>query len=167
MSTLAFPYHSSGRVTTVERWLAMFDDAELLERYPAIAVFGAWNHALRGRPEEAERWALAVETARSEQPMPDGSTLEAWAATVRALLCRKGIEQMQLDSEFALSRLPAGSPWYPASVLMRGMAMRFSGDLGRAETVLDEAADAAAAGGRGLDRRRGALRAGAVGAGAR
>ena len=46
-----------------------------------------------------------------------------------------------------MSRLPAGSPWYPASLLMRGMAMRFSGDLDRAEAILDEAADAAAAGG--------------------
>ena len=125
----------------------MFDDSELLERYPAIAVFGVWIHALRGRPEAAERWALAVETAQSEQPMPDGSPLEAWAATVRALLCRKGVEQMQIDAELALSRLPATSPWYPVSVLMRGMAVLFSGEIDRAEAILGEAADAAVAGG--------------------
>ena len=115
VGALAFPYYRSGRVTTVERWLALFDDSALLERYPAIAVFGVWIHALRGRPEAAERWALAVETARSEDPMPDGSPLEAWAATVRALLCRSGVEQMQVDAELALSRLPATSPWRPVS----------------------------------------------------
>ena len=136
-----------GRVTTVERWLAHFDDSDLLERYPAIAVLGAWVHALRGRPEAAERWALAVETARSEGPMPDGSPLEAWAATVRALLCRKGVEQMQIDAELALSRLPATSQWYPVSVLMRGMGVLFSGEIGRAEVILGQAAEAAVAGG--------------------
>ena len=73
VGALAGTYYRSGRVTTVERWLAHFDDAELLERYPAIAVLGVWVHVLRGRPEAAERWALAVETAQSEDPMPDGS----------------------------------------------------------------------------------------------
>ena len=87
-----FPYYRSGRVTTVERWLTSFDDQELLGRYPTIAVFGAWLHALRGRPEAAERWALAVEEADHDDPMPDGSTFDAWAATVRALLCRNGVE---------------------------------------------------------------------------
>ena len=122
VGALAGTYYRSGRVTTVERWLAHFDDSDLLERYPAIAVSGAWVHALRGRPEAAERWALAVETAQFEGPMPDGSPLEAWAATVRALLCRDGVEQMQVDAELALSRLPATSQWHPVSVLMHGMA---------------------------------------------
>ena len=105
-----FPYYRSGRVTTVERWLAMFEDPKLLERYPAIAVLGVWLHALRGRPEDAERWALAVEAAEGfghEDPMPDGSPLEAWAATLRAFLCRKGVEQMRARRR-ARSVSPAG-----------------------------------------------------------
>ncbi len=113
---LAGEYYRSGRVTTVERWLERFDDSGLLERYPAIAVSGAWVHALRGRPEAAERWALAVESAQSTDPMPDGSPLEGWAATVRALLCKTGVEQMQTDAELALSHLPTTSQWYPVSI---------------------------------------------------
>jgi LuxR family maltose regulon positive regulatory protein len=144
---LAGTYYRNGRVTTVERWLAQFDDMNLLERYPAIAVLGVWVHALRGRPEAAERWALAVEAARSAEPMPDGTLLETWAATVRALLCRKGVEQMQIDAELALSRLPATSQWYPVSILLRGVAMLFSGEAARAEGVLAQAAEAAVAGG--------------------
>ena len=113
VGALAGTYYRSGRVTTVESWLAHFDDSDLLERYPAVAVLGVWIHALRGRPEAAERWALAVETSRSKDTMPDGSPLETWAATVRALLCRKGVEQMLIDAELALSRLPVTSQWYP------------------------------------------------------
>jgi LuxR family maltose regulon positive regulatory protein len=147
VGSLAGTYYRSGRVTTVERWLAPFDDSVLLARYPAVAVLGVWVHALRGRPDTAERWALAVETGRSEDPMPDGSPLETWAATVRALLCRKGVGQMRIDAELALSRLPVTSQWYPVSIVLRGMAVLFSGDADRAEVILGEAADAAAAGG--------------------
>ena len=128
VGALAGTYYRSGRVTTVESWLAHFDDSDLLERYPAVAVLGVWIHALRGRPEAAERWALAVETSRSKDTMPDGSPLETWAATVRALLCRKGVEQMRIDAELALSRLPVTSQWYPITIVLRGMAVLFSGD---------------------------------------
>ena len=147
VTACAFPYYRSGLVTTLERWLVLFDDPALLERYPAIAVFGVWLHALRGRPDEAERWALAVETSPSEESMPDGSPFEAWTALVRALLCREGVEQMQIDAELAVSLLSPGSPWRPASLLLDGVAVLFSGDLDRAEVILDQAADAAVAGG--------------------
>ena len=147
VSELAVPYYRSGRVTTVERWLAHFDDSDLLERYPAVAVLGVWAHALRGRPEAAERWALAAENARSEDPMPDGSPLEAWMATVRALLCREGVEQMLIDSELALSRLPTTSHWHPVSILLGGVAVLFSEgrDLDLAESIFGQAAEAAVA----------------------
>jgi LuxR family maltose regulon positive regulatory protein len=147
VGALAFPTYRSGRVTTVERWLALFDESDRLERYPAITVFGVWVHTLRGRPEDAERWALALETAHTEHPMPDGSPLEAWTAMARSLLCRRGVEHMRLDAELALSLLPLTSPWYPVSMVLQGMALVFSGETDRAETALRDAADAAVAGG--------------------
>jgi LuxR family maltose regulon positive regulatory protein len=140
-----FPYYRSGRVTTVERWLASFDDQELLRLYPPIAVFGAWLHALRGRPEVAERWALAVDAADSDDPMPDGSPLGAWAAAVRALLARGGVEQMQADADLAVAELTTTSPWLPGSMLLQGMATLLSGDAERAEALFGEAADLARA----------------------
>ena len=143
----ASPYYRIGLVTTVERWLATFDDSALLERYPAIAVFGVWLHALRARPDVAERWALAVETSQVEGPMPDGSPFEAWAAAVRALLCAKGVEHMKVDAELAVTHLSAASPWRPASVVLRGVAVLLSGDLDRAEAIFEQAAEAAVAGG--------------------
>ncbi len=143
----AFPYYRAGRVTTVERWLTLFDDERVLERFPAIAVYGVWIHALRGRPDDAERWALAVEASRYEGEMPDGSTFEGWAATVRALLCKRGVEQMRADAEIAVSELAATSPWLPAAILLQGVATLYSGDPERAELILRQAAEAAVAGG--------------------
>jgi LuxR family transcriptional regulator, maltose regulon positive regulatory protein len=153
MTTLArlvmanvFPYHRSGRISTVERWLGAFDDEELLARHPGIAVFGTWLHALRGRPDVAERWALSVEASEEPGAMPDGSPFDAWAATVRALLCRRGVEQMRTDAAAAVAGLTATSPWRPASILLSGMAALFADDE-RAESILTEAAESAGAGG--------------------
>ena len=139
----AFPYYRSGRVTTVERWLAAFDDPELLRLYPAVAVFGVWVHALRGRADAAERWAYAVEETQGDALMPDGSPGSAWAVTVRALLCRAGIEQMLIDTDRAVNELAPVSPWRPPSMLLKGVALLLSGDADRAEAQFVESVRAA------------------------
>ena len=131
VGALAGTYYRSGRVTTVERWLAHFDDSELLERYPAIAVLGVWVHALRGRPEAAERWALAVETARSDgrrcrtgAPSRPGRPRSAPCSAERASSrCRSTPSSRCLAC-------PTTSQWYPVSIVMRGMGVLFSGDVG-------------------------------------
>jgi LuxR family transcriptional regulator, maltose regulon positive regulatory protein len=143
VTALAFPLYRSGRVTTLEHWLELFDDGRRLETYPTVAVFGTWMHALRGRPEAAERWALAVQSSSSTAPMPDGSPREAWAATVQALLCRRGIEQMGTDAERAVAELSPESPWMPVSVLLHGVSMLLGGDFDAAEPILTRAAEVA------------------------
>ena len=147
VSALAFARFRDGRLTAVERWLRLFPDPQVLQRHPALAALGVWVHAVRGQPEAADRWMLAVESARAEHTMPDGSPLEAWAAALRALLARGGVQQMQAEAERALSLLPAASPWRPVSLVLRGMAMLFSGDGERALAILGEAAEEATAGG--------------------
>jgi LuxR family transcriptional regulator, maltose regulon positive regulatory protein len=143
----ALPYYRTGRVTTVERWLALLDDEAVLREQPAVAVPGAMVHALRGRAEEAERWALAVETSDHEGLMRDGSPFEGWAAMLRSFFCKHGIEQMRADAELAVSTLAVSSPWLGVAVLVQGMSELFSGDSERADVVLRQAADAAVAGG--------------------
>ena len=91
----------------------------------------------------AERWAQAVEAAEESSAMPDGSPLEAWVATVRAMLCRQGVEQMRADAEAARSALAPASPWRPASVLLQGVAVMLAGEPDHAETILSEAAEVA------------------------
>jgi LuxR family transcriptional regulator, maltose regulon positive regulatory protein len=142
-----FPYYRGGRVTTVERWLTSFDGEELLRLYPTIAVFGVWLHAVRGRPDAAERWALAVEAAEVDEPMPDGSPFHACAAAIRALLARRGVEQMLTDADLAVAELTPTSPWRPASILLRAIATQLLGDAERAEVLFGEAAEIARASG--------------------
>jgi LuxR family transcriptional regulator, maltose regulon positive regulatory protein len=144
----AFPFYRTGRVATVERWLGTFDDPELLLKYPAVATFGTWVHALRGRPDDAERWAYAVETSEYDGPMPDGTpSLAPWAAMVRALLCRHGVEQMRADAEAAAEGLSPSSPWCSTALLLQGAGALLSGEVEEAEAILRRAGELAASSG--------------------
>lgn len=144
VGTFALPFFRSGRVVTVERWFRRFDEPEVLQRYPAVAAFGAWIHALRGRPEEADFYAHALEHSRHDGPMPDGSpSVRPWAAMVRALLCHRGVEGMRDDAELALEELDPSSFWRPPTLLLLGVGALFEGDLERAEGVLEETAESA------------------------
>jgi LuxR family maltose regulon positive regulatory protein len=90
---------AAGRVDTVLRWMEWFEQRNLIERYPAVAVHGALIFALLGRPIEAERWAAAAEQAPPTGRLPDGSTMESYLAYLRALLCRNGVEEMRRDAD--------------------------------------------------------------------
>ena len=65
----------------------------------------AWASILAartGRPVEAERWAVAVDRWQYENPFrPDDPATGMWAAVLRALLCRQGIQQMRTDADEA------------------------------------------------------------------
>jgi LuxR family maltose regulon positive regulatory protein len=141
VSTLALPFYRSGRVVTVERWLSWFDKPELLEAYPAIAALGVWVHALRGRPDDAERYSYALEHSRYDGPMLDGSaSIQAWIPMVQALLCHRGIEAMRTDAELALNQLSESSFWRPIALLLQGIGVLLEGDVERAEWILASAA---------------------------
>jgi LuxR family transcriptional regulator, maltose regulon positive regulatory protein len=143
-----FPFYRTGRVATVERWLSRFDDPELLRKYPAVATLGTWVHAFRGRPEDAERWAYAVEISDYAGPMPDGTpSLEPWAAMVRALLCRHGVEQMRADAEWAANALSRSSPWLPNAVLLQGIGTLLAGEADASAAIFSRAAEQAASAG--------------------
>jgi LuxR family transcriptional regulator, maltose regulon positive regulatory protein len=143
-----FPFYRTGRVATVERWLGTFDDPMLLRRYPAVGTLGTWIHALRGRPDDAERWAYGVETSEYEGPMPDGTpSLAPWAAMVRALLCRHGVERMRADAEAASAGLAHSSPWCAIALVLQGVGTLLCGEAEEAEAILARAGEQAASSG--------------------
>jgi LuxR family transcriptional regulator, maltose regulon positive regulatory protein len=140
----ALPFYRSGRVVTLEGWLAQLDDPDLLPNYPAIAAFGAFVNALRGRPEEAERFSYALEHSAHEGPMLDRSSSSApWAAVVRALLCRHGIHEMRADASLALDELAPGSFWRPVILGLFGVSLLFDGEVEQAAEVLAKGAEEA------------------------
>ena len=123
------PAYRQGRVTTVQRWFGWLEDRGRIEEHPMVAVLASLFSALTGRPVDAERWADAVDRWQHGDPArPDDPSAEAWAALLRAILCRRGAEQMRADADEAVRRFAAGSFVTPAPALLQGIARILCGD---------------------------------------
>ena len=148
VGTLAFPAYQRGRVATAERWFGWLDDHAPRGTYPAVAVLAAMVSAVTGKPGQAELWAEVAERGAATASLPDGSpTIEPWLALLRALLCRRGVDQMRADAELAARTLGAGSFWRTAATLYLGVAHLMAGDADRADVLFQDAAAAGQAGG--------------------
>jgi LuxR family maltose regulon positive regulatory protein len=137
------PTYAAGRVDTVRRWLAWFEDQELIEQYPPLAVLGAWIQALVGRPAEAERWADAAERGSGSGTLPDGSTMESYLAMLGGLLCRNGLVRMRADAQAAMAGLAPVSPWRATMLLLEGVVDLLDGRLDQADPILAQAVELA------------------------
>ncbi|HXZ69289.1 MAG TPA: LuxR C-terminal-related transcriptional regulator, partial [Streptosporangiaceae bacterium] len=68
---------------------------------------------------------------------------EAWAALVRAILCRHGLMRMREDADEAVRRFATESFVTPAPALMQGIARLLAGDLDGGDAALEDAASVA------------------------
>jgi LuxR family transcriptional regulator, maltose regulon positive regulatory protein len=148
VASLAQPAYAAGRVDTARRWLAWFEDQELIDYDPSVAVLGAWLQALVGQPVGAERWADAAERRSAEtdptlvgRTPPDGSTLESYLAMLRGLLCRNGLVRMRADAQAALAGLSPASPWRTTALLLEGVANLLDGRPDQADPILAQAVE--------------------------
>jgi LuxR family transcriptional regulator, maltose regulon positive regulatory protein len=107
------------------------------------ASHGSLIFALLGQPAEAERWAAAAERASSTGILPDGSTMEATLAYLRAILCRNGVAEMRRDARIAWEGLSPASPYRATMLYTEGVAYLLEGDPDRAEPILARALDLA------------------------
>ena len=148
---LAFALYREGRAVTVERWLELFDDAELLRRHPQVAVIGALAHTLRGHAFQAERWLDAAARAGDVGPLDDGSTgIAAWVAAIEALACRHGVEACRADAARALGDLGPLSPLRVVAMLGAAYGELLAGDADASELRFEDLREAARGTGRTL-----------------
>src|SRR5580693_2597498 len=100
---LAVPTQRQGRITTLQRWFGWLEDRDGIEGHPMVAVMASMISAMTARPVDAERLADAVDRWQYGDPArPGDPSAEAWAALLRAVLCRRGAEQMRADADEAV-----------------------------------------------------------------
>jgi LuxR family transcriptional regulator, maltose regulon positive regulatory protein len=136
---LWLPAHWRGRLTTLQRWFGWLEDRGGIEGHPIVAVLASLLSVLTGRPAEAERWADAVDRWQHGAAGPGDPSAEAWAAVLRALLCRGGAGQMRADADEAVRRFAAESFVTPAPAFYQGIARVLCGDLDGGDASLQEA----------------------------
>jgi LuxR family maltose regulon positive regulatory protein len=133
-----------GRVTTVQRWFQWLEDRGGMEGHPMAAVLAALVYALMARPADAERWANVVDRWQyGDMTRPHNPSAEAWAALVRAVLCRHGLTRMREDADEAVRRFATESFVTSAPALMQGIARFLDGDLDGGDAALEDAASVA------------------------
>jgi ATP/maltotriose-dependent transcriptional regulator MalT len=90
ISGSALTMYMRGQTSTVERWLASFDQAAF-ERRPPLAVSAAWIHILSGRAGQAERMADIADRGDHHGRPGDGSaSFASQRAMLRAVMARNG-----------------------------------------------------------------------------
>jgi LuxR family transcriptional regulator, maltose regulon positive regulatory protein len=136
---LVIPAHRQGRVPTIQRWFRWLEDEGGIEGHPMAAVLAALFCALTGQPAGAERWADVVDRWQYGDPArPEDPPTEAWAAVLRAFLCRGGAEQMRADADEAVRRFSAQSFVTPAPAFLQGIARILCGDLDGGDASLED-----------------------------
>jgi LuxR family maltose regulon positive regulatory protein len=137
---LWIPAYRQARVTTMQRWIKWLDDRGGIEGRPVVAAQAALLANATGRAAEAERWADAVDRWQDQdRARPDDPYAEGWAASLRAKMCRHGVEQMRADADEATRKFAAANFVAPAIVLLQGIARVLCGDLDGGDAFLQEA----------------------------
>ena len=131
-----------GRVGVVRAWFEWVGTHAPIERYPMVAVLGAWLAVVDGRPVQAERWADAIAPVADGPPLPP--EVEGPRSLVMAAMCRNGPEQMLVDSERG-STVIGPEAWRPAASVSAGLAHLLLGDVDAATSCFEEGAELAEA----------------------
>jgi LuxR family maltose regulon positive regulatory protein len=140
---LWLPAERQGRTATLQRWFGWLDDRGGMRGHPMLAAGAAFVFETMGRPAEAERWADVVDRWQYQDPArPDDPATEAWAAVLRANLCRRGVEQMRADADEAVRRCAEEGIPASAAGLLQGIARILCGDLDGGDASLEDAVSA-------------------------
>src|SRR6516225_8981279 len=140
VENLSLPTIRQARVTTVRRWFRWLEDRGGLDGHPMLAVLALDLAVTAGRPVEAERWADVVDRWQyRDESWSEDPAVEAWAAMLRAVLCRHGVGRMRADADEAASRFAAAGMAAAAVPLAQGIARVLSGDLDGGDASFQEA----------------------------
>jgi LuxR family transcriptional regulator, maltose regulon positive regulatory protein len=139
LEELAVPARRQGRAVTLQRWFRWLDEHGEIGDYPAVAALGALIFSWTGRPGEADRWADAAERRTAPEASCSSDPAGAWAALLRAFMCRHGVAQMQADSREAARRFAAEGIVTPGAALLLGIAQILSGHLETGDATLADA----------------------------
>jgi LuxR family transcriptional regulator, maltose regulon positive regulatory protein len=136
---LWLPFYRQARITTLQRWFRWLEDRGGIEGHPLAAAYASQLAGTIGRPAEAERWVDVVDRWQSRHAdQPGDPFTEATAAANRAILCRRGVQQMRADADEAAQKYAAAGIVMPVTGAVQGIARILSGDLDGADAVFKE-----------------------------
>jgi LuxR family transcriptional regulator, maltose regulon positive regulatory protein len=140
LQTLWSPVYRHGRTATLRRWFGWLDDRGGIEEYPLNIMNAAFLAEKTGHPAQAERWADVVDRWQyRDARLPRDAYTEATAATLRAVSCRRGAEQMRADADEAARKFAAANFVPGVTPLLQGTARVLCGDLDGGDAFFSDA----------------------------
>jgi LuxR family transcriptional regulator, maltose regulon positive regulatory protein len=137
---LWLPTDRQSRAATLQRWFRWLEDRGGIEGRPMLAVMAAFVFELAGRPADAVRWADMVDRRHDQDAVGlDHPAAQAWAAVLRAMLCRRGVEQMRADADEAAQKFADKGIRVAAVPLLQGIARILCGDQDGGDASLRDA----------------------------
>jgi len=142
---LWLPTDRQGRFATLRRWFRWLEDRDGIAGYPLVAISAAILAADTGRPAEAERWAEVVDRwQQADTAAPRDRAVQGWAAVLRALLCRHGIQQMRADADEAVRTLADANVVAPVARACQAVARILADDPDGGDALLEDVTSTAA-----------------------
>ena len=136
----AATYTSTGRVTTLKRWLSMCDRAQIADS-PELCLVRATAATGSGRGADAAHWTARALAQLDDSPGEEASTIRVFAAAIDAIgSAREGVVAMRKHAVEAFDLLPAENPWRSSCRWVEGAAHHLTGDAGPARVALEDAA---------------------------
>jgi Oxidoreductase molybdopterin binding domain len=136
---LWLPFYRQARITTLQRWFRWLEDRGGIEGHPLAAAYASQLAGTIGWPAEAERWVDVADRWQSRNAdQPGDPFTEATAAANRAILCRRGVQQMCDDADEAAQKYAAAGIVMPVTGAVQGIARVLSGDLDAADVFFEE-----------------------------
>jgi len=129
-------FAGAGLTATVERWLEGFTIEEVTAS-PALTVAKAWCALTTGDMPSLRYWA-SVASEMGDRSLPDGSSLAASAALLRAVVGAEGIERMREEAALAYELDRVGSPYRSVARYIEGAALRIQHRNAEARDRLQE-----------------------------
>jgi LuxR family maltose regulon positive regulatory protein len=96
-----------------------------------------------GRAAEAERWADTAERLPGTGLLPDGTTVAAAIAVMRATRARHGSSGIRADARGALRGLSPVNPYRAGMLYFEGLSFVLEGEFDHASALLTHASDVA------------------------
>lgn len=135
---LAVQYLGGGLEGTVRSWLDAHDH-DVKCRRPTLAVVSAWHALVVGDTASVRVWTDIVGSFDADHVLPDGTSLPAAAALLRALLALDGVTAMLRDAALAREGHTPTSPMWSMVLVLEGYALRLLGRDAEAARILHEA----------------------------
>ena len=133
-------YTSTGRVTTVKRWLNLFYEAQIANS-PMLCLARATTELGSGNGAEVVHWTARARANLDDRPRQDAEAIRVAAGAIEACgVAREGVISMRTRAAEAFALMEAEDPWRSSCRLVEGASLHLTGEPALAREALEDAA---------------------------